>query len=459
MKNMNNLLKYIPLCFLFINAIFLIYYLTVATKDVVFMDYWRLSERFIPLVCNNELTLSDLWTGDWGQRNPLLFSLFCLNIKYLDLNAMVPVYLGVCTICIYLFLYFQIYIKRIYKPNSISGQFVMFLPIVLCAFCLNQWEIMETQFSFPFYLRILIYAVVICLVDMALTNKKQSQMLTVCIMMPFATCLLSQLYFLGMLLSVAILLLITTITDKSKRYFSLKFLFYWIIFNGVGLMVYFYDLGMAEAGGNLISFLKSIFNGKAFLSFFYLLDSSIMQIKVAHRFNVGLVILIGIMLSAIICFCVYEYCKKRMYNISYMPILCILYGLFSMGAIMYGRMSVYETSDLASSRYVVDTTMLWIGCLSILAYSWQQTHSKILLHIIIFISCTYMICDYDVFMQREYKAYYKENIALMCLDVENYTDEDLTIMQANSPDMVRNSCSLMQHFHLNVFKDVEEAEE
>ncbi len=70
-----------------------------------------------------------------------------------------------------------------------------------------------------------------------------------------------------------------------------------------------------------------------------------------------------------------------------------------------------------------------------------------------------MICDYDVFMQREYKAYYKENIALMCLDVENYTDEDLTIMQANSIDMVRDSCSLMQHFHLNVFKDVEEAEE
>ena len=67
------------------------YYLSAATKDVVFMDYWRLSERFIPLVCNNELALSDLWMGDWGQRNPLLFGLFCLNIRYLGLNAMVSV--------------------------------------------------------------------------------------------------------------------------------------------------------------------------------------------------------------------------------------------------------------------------------------------------------------------------------------------------------------------------------
>lgn len=62
-------------------------------------------------------------------------------------------------------------------------------------------------------------------------------------------------------------------------------------------------------------------------------------------------------------------------------------------------------------------------------------------------------------MLREYKAYYKESIALMCLDIEHQTDEDLAIMQANSPDMVRNGCSLMRQYHLNVFKDAEQVDE
>lgn len=451
MNYKNKLQKYILICFLFINTFFLIYYLFSATKNVVFMDYWRLSERLIPLVCNNELTFSDLWSGDWGQRNPLQLALFCLNIKYFNLNAMIPVYLGAGTICIYLFLYLQIYIKRVFKPNSMLEQIVMFTPIVLCAFCLNQWEIMETQFSFPYYLRIFMYAIVIYLVDVALMKKKKRQMLLACIIMPFATCVLSQLYFWGVLFSVTAILLMISITDKSQRRFSLNFLLYWIISNTLGIMVYFYGLGMDTSGGNFIFFIKSIFSGKAFQAFFNLLGSSILQAKAAHWSNTSSIVTLGGVLSIIIGLCIYEYYKKKMYFISYMPILCILYGLFSMGAIMYGRMSKYEVSSFASSRYTVDTTILWIGCLSVLAYSWQQSRSKIILHIIIFISCSYIVSDYDIFAQREYKAYYKENIALMCLDIEKYTDEDLAIMQANSPDMVRNGCSLMQQFHLNVF--------
>lgn len=452
MIKFKKILKHILVALIVANTIFLIYYLSVSTRNVLYMDYWRLARRIIPLACEGGMSFSKLWITDGGaQRNPLLLGLFYLNIKYLNLNASVPIYMGAITISIFLFLFYQIYIKKVYKIDDSYKQFVVFVPIILCSFCLNQWEIMETQFSFPFYIRILIYTLIIYLVDYAIKSENRYYMIYASIMMPIATWMLSQLYFMAIVLAVLFVLLIICIVDKNKRKTCIGYTCLWIITNGIGITVYFYDLETASAGGNLRAFLESIINGKAFLSFFYLLNSSILQTKTMYWTNNILIISVGIVLSTLVCSCLVLYCKNKMYLVSYSPILFIGYGIFSIGSIMYGRMFEFDIANLASSRYVVDTTMLWIGCLSIWGYSWSQSRSKIVLHIIIFISFCYIICDYDVFMQREYKAAYKEGIVSMCLQIEDYADEDLGVMLADSPDTVRDICSLMEQYNLNVF--------
>lgn len=437
-----------------LNMVFLVVYLIEATRNVVFMDYWRLAEKFIPLIMENRLSFSDFWVAYWGQRNPLLFILLCLNIKFFNFNTLISVFLGAITIgAVCITFYFSIS-KKISNNKTRGILQLIYIPIIMSFFNLNQWEIMENQFSFSFFLRVWCYLVIFILLDKAMYNKEHIKLILISGILSFLSiCGISQLYFGGMIIAVLLVFIINLIIKKKNAYCYFKYFFIWFILSGLAVWLYMCNMDMNSSGSNFFKFIASIFDGTFFQALFYIIDGSLLQINVMQIADPNSINIIGIILLSIIILCIFFYFKSKMYEDTYIPLFMIAYGLFSMLIIMYGRMFEYDIRFLASSRYVVDTTLLWVGCISVMIYVWIKNKSKFMLHLLIFISISYIYCDYQVYIQRESKGMYKENIAFMCTQIDQYTDEELIVMQANDPEIVRNVCALMKKYNLNVFSE------
>ena len=91
----------------------------------------------------------------------------------------------------------------------------LFLPILLCTFNLNQWEILSLQFSFAFMTLLVRFILIFFLMDIALTKEKKYFFIS-----GIAACIviltLSQLYFPALLIAIFIVCFIAALVKKKE---------------------------------------------------------------------------------------------------------------------------------------------------------------------------------------------------------------------------------------------------
>lgn len=436
-------------------------YVKNCARNVVFMDFWRNIVQLIPVVMENDFTFDYAWNGVFGQRNPLQLLLIAFNIRFLNLNCIWEVYAGIIVISFSAVLLYRhwnrLYVEKEGKYIQIIKQ-LLFFPILLALFNLNQWEILSAQFSFVFMLRILFFLLVFCWFDQALIckNEVEKGFLKAGIFAGISICLLSQLYFPAMILSTFCTCIADLILNKGKRITRIKqYLIFYIpcIFS---IVLYFWDLQTANAGGGLNTFLELLKDGSFFVGICYMLVASIIPGSQVAQMSSIFIILGGILLSVVIIFAVILFFKYRIFEKTFLPMLISAYGLLSIPIIIYGRAGSFDLSYLSSSRYTCETTLIWVGCAYIFGYViilLDIKPIKLLATSFIILFCTFIL-NSNVIEYRTsiYRGIYKEELIQTLEDPNVLEMDEASLSGFQAPlETIQEGINLMQQYNLNVY--------
>lgn len=434
--NFTKITPYVFLCILFI---FGIYYVNLSARDLIFMDYWRMVSKLIPNLTEGELTFSSIWVAELGHRNPLAYLILAFDIKFLNINCLWESYSGILVILFSALLVINKW-KQVLKTLQIENHRCVWLLIVftfLPLFNLNQWEILSLQCSFVFMLRICLYILIFSLLDNIIVRSRYS--LSKCFLfgigVGFIVCFLSQLYWCSLLVAVFLCFGLyfcistneTSILQKFK--FSVSF-FTPIIF---AALYYLYDIPKIGSDNDIKNFFSLLISGDIFYAVAYSLDAIFLPQTVVQSLPLVGVSIIGFFIGLFILGSLILFFTTKIYKITYFPLVLLLYGLISIGVLIYGRSGMFNIEYLSTSRYVCETTLIAVGSIFIYITSIAKivNDGNLLLRKVavssLFLSCvlftSLLIYSYKYeFNIAPYRGYYKDNLINYLNDLSVVSD-------------------------------------
>lgn len=472
--NKNKIINYYKNYHISINAILvmfliLVYYLYISTLNVPVMDYWRYLNEIGEKIFDNTLTFRDVWKNVGVQRNPLIYTLFAVNIKYFNYNTQIEIFLGALILAINSFIIFDRYRKTTLKLNIENKNNIefLFIPILFAIFNLNQWEILTLEFSLAFMLRIMMYLIIFIKVDELLLGEKTEfkNVISICIILFFTICFMSQGYFPALVGSIILVVCIDLIFyNKSFKYLKIKYILFISIAIVLSFIVYLY--GITPSNDESISFkeiLKFILDGEFFKGFILMLGASILNVGLITNIkNISLFYIVGSIVFIISVYSIYIYFRRGINKKSYLPIMLILYSFINIALIIYARIHVFDLVYIISSRYTVETTIGILGVLLILAYNILTYKSKNdkkdkpifnkYLFFMMIITIFLLYTGLTEIKTGPYRKLYGDGLVKIMVDIENYEDSELTPFQATEEHMVRDGVELMKKYELGIFR-------
>lgn len=437
------------------------YYVSLSSRDVVFMDVWRIINHLIPAVENGEDLLSNLWYQQGAQRNPLFLAIVAFNIKFLKLNCLWEEYAGIFAIGLTTLVLYanwnKVCIRRC-NINSICSN-LLFLPVIFTLFSLNQWEILSLQFSFAFMLRIFAYTLTFLLLD----NMFQDESVTTIKAILFGVAigiivdLISQLYMVAYLLTILTTWIVELVRKKEKfKQYMIPVIAFWIPVL-LSLVIYFSGLSAKEFKGDCAGEpLQLLLSPNYYYGILYMLVGSLFPQTKIELINRPVILSIGFVLLLIVVLAVALYFKYRLQSTTYFPMMLCAYGLFSIAVIVAGRVQRFGLYGVVASRYVCETILLWCGCiltlLTIAMTSKKEKKQIVLYAISAAIILLIGYADFIEFHIAPYRGWGKDQMLQMLDAIDSYSDDELTVFQAGNPDLVRTGIALMEKYSLNYFR-------
>lgn len=168
--------------------------------------------------------------------------------------------------------------------------------------------------------------------------------------------------------------------------------------------------------------------------------------------------LIGILIFLLSIIYLIVFVKNKFYIKSYFPVLCVLYAFSNVAVIIVGRGFSFGLLSLASSRYVVETTLGYLGLIIISMMIISEEKKAIFkvisgLFIVGFI-LLFIICNRKEFSIGPYRKAYGESMKNIAVYLNDSSDEQLNIFQAPPKD-VREGIETMKKYQLSIWSDNE----
>lgn len=451
--------KYMML-FMLISVLFVslgFYYLHLSTRNVVIMDYWRIICQFIEPVMNGDFRVSDLWVSLGGQRCVIQNIILVINIRFFHLNCVWESYAGMLIIPFTCYVVWSAWLKETCSIENLKGSnkvdCIVLAATFLTLFNYNQWEILSLQFSLMFMIRILMYVFIMKSASRLLkVTPKVSDSVFLGIMVASAILFVSELKWPILVISLVILQFVDALI--KKRLLIKQHLALWGLVI-ISILIYSYKLNTNSTGGNIAFFLKSLINGTFLKGALYMLVGVCIPQSRIETMSESSIIFVGIIIALIVLTALFLYFKERLHSISYFPLALCIYGLFAIPIILFGRLSINDFMYLTSSRYTCETTLLLLGTVLIYGLLLKKRKTKLMVVPIVVISLFMLFSVYAELSLAPFRGAYKDDCINILMNIDDYNDEDLSVFQANEPEMVRDGAVLLEEYNLNVYYDAE----
>lgn len=435
------------------------HYISLSARNIVFMDFWRNTNLIVPRVMEGDWPWDVIWKGNIGQRNFFQLFLFAVNVKYTGLNCLWEEYAGIVVIGITsMVLYFDM--KRTLHENfnkkiELKHQ-ILFFPVVICLFSLNQWEILSLQFSFAFMLRILGYIGCMIMLNRALqSSASRKRYFLIGCYTGVLILLISQLYWPALVIMLLIVWGVHLFRCREKKQTVHNGVCFWLPVV-LAIFGYLFHLDMGNSGGSFGSFLALIKSGDFFKAIFMMLAGSIIPQTTLAQMGQTTVLAIGALLGTIVVLCVVFFFLYNIQAKTYLPMMLCAYGLLSIPIITYGRCGSFDLFYLSASRYCCETNLIWVGCLLTIAYLICENRKAILCSLAAGVIVVLLFrCDYTEFGIAPYRGAYKDTLLSMMQDLDSFSDEELSPFQAGNAQLVRDGTDLLIKYNLNQFRNLE----
>ena len=439
-------------------------YVLTATANVPMMDYWRYIVQFVDKIYHEGVTLVDLWIPQEGAAHraigmPIFY--FLANVKFFGLNTQIEIVLGIVALLINSFFLFFVYLKRMKWESSIAK--CGFVLIALCMFNINQWEILTLEFSLGFMSRIFLILIGFYLFDTL--QKKQGSKLLVAISMlyMFMVACLAGSYAPGALGAIVFVVLAQIFLETSDRWKLCAQNLMVVIGFIIGIVFFFNDLGGGTGDGAGARLIDMVSDGSIFRAIFYMLGSSVLHVSSAQvtqdfsvYFDIGIVMFILYMIAIFIFF------KRKIYKMTYMPIMLMAYTACIILIISFGRIPMYGVNYVTSSRYVCETTLGLAGICWIFLYELQfickyELKGSIKKTFVSSLGVVFILINlktsYDTEMGiAPYRRIYQESLIEIMVTNEQVTDEEASKFQYDTW-YVNEGIDIMEEYDLGIFED------
>jgi len=439
--------------------LFHIHYLFLSTRNVPFMDYWRVLKDFGEKIMTNNLALRDFWSPINGQRPGLMLFLLAINMRLFGYNTQIEIFGGAIIKLFISIILIYTFIKenRDKQIQNFKIQ-ILCLSFLVAIFNLNQWEIITLEFSLSYMIRLFCFIFIFiylshCLLNM---NNYKNHLYYISILLIPIICLISSALFAPFVGSICTVVFINfCINYKKERLLYFKnylVLFFSIVF---GASIYLYNIGSLlvlgekiKIGTLLINFIKGTL---------IMFGTSLVFIEN----NFKLLYTLGIIIALLYLLAIFLFFKKEMYKKTYIPLFLILYNFLYISIIYYGRGLHFNHLYLAASRYTTETTLGLIGILWIfLNVILEEINFKTIVKRnylrISSISVSLIIIGLITTIYFESKiGPYRGKLFEICknilLKIDYTSDDELSIFQ-DAYGSVRIGVDILKKYNLGIFR-------
>lgn len=435
-------------------SLFLFHYLYLSIGKLPLMDFWRYGSNLEHVICEKMDLKYIVGIPHALQWNPFHQLADYAFVRLFKCDNRAYVYSG-------MFVSFLIilFVLRIYKEKlATNKKMVDFVGMILCVLPiinLNQWEIFTLFCNFSFMFRIFLYLLLFYMTERYISGSSKGiqipLILGICEML--LICFASQAYFPGFVAAICFMLAIDILLNKRRDRILLYLVI--VVCNVLGTLFYFLTLESAEvtasAGSTeILNFIKGLV---------IMLGATVIPVSKSAE-SLSQYYILGGGILTITCIVVFLYFKHQLWKKNLFSIACLVYAFVSIMVITYGRADLFGIASLASSRYVVETT---IGLLGLVQILWTLFYDRAIKNrnfisggaFLIALCYIFVLLCYANISELKIGPYRKEyNNAMIELayNIDNVSDEELDIFQAPAQD-VRQTINIMKKYHLSLWTD------
>lgn len=450
-------------------SFFMLYYVKSASVDVVYSDYIRLINSYLP----DTLSKDSFFVTDILTRIPVTFPLRWVNVSLFRYSVDFDRVLGVLGIFV-MMLILGIYIRR-----ERLGMLSM-AALMIVGFSLNKWELLINGSGYPHFLSYGLFFYNFLVLERIFTGTKHAHDEKMLIILPFAAMLTAGPYIVQYcltLIAVSLFALVTKNRNIERNHIPV-----YILSAFLPMLLFLLSNGTAEYEHNVskqVTLLQALTEETAFTVHFILngfaseiLYGNLWENLLNGGFiDYGVIYLTGAAVILAYFHALFLYFSKKIYLRTVFPLMLILSGLLS-HLLVYCSRYLYLVETYAwQSRYSLQYLPGAFGILIIYgivlkgcteekkALRGKKLYSGISAFISVLVSLGFIagtcFTMKSELANAQYRKVYFESMKETALHIDDYTDEELNrIFEYNhGAGKVREAISILKDNKLNIFRE------
>lgn len=429
-------------------------YMYISVDMMPMSDFWLGSGAHITSIMTDNYHLSDiLQFPHLLHWNPYYMACDYFFVKFFLCDNRAYVYMGFFVSFFIMALFLKIYNEIMENDNLVLftiGCFAFVIPL----FNLNAWEIYTLFCNFAFMSRILVYVAMFYYFDRILkmndNPKRRINAIIWGISSIFVILFISQAYFIGFVAAILFAIFIDLVLNKRRQYIEI-----YAYESGCMLLasiIYYVTLikeGTAASSElTLLDHIKTFIKGTIVMLGGTIIHTNELNEGLTKHYVVGIIVLLIALLSVVLFF------GLRIYEKSYFQIMLMVYAFVSIEAIIVGRVYKYGIESLASSRYVVESTLGLCGVVQICWIAFISNKIKYVKTISL-LCCAIVVAgvlraDHIERDVGPYRKAYNAGMVSLALNIDNSTDDELKAF-LTPPAEVRAGVQAMKEYRLNIW--------
>lgn len=457
--------RYILFLFPFAAAFFVLWYVKNSSCDVVYSDYIRLVNSYLP----DALAPETFLTPDILSRIPFTYLARWINVKLFSYSLTFDRILGILGI-----LMMSLMLCRYLIRVRLSLVWAFLLTVF--AFSLNKWEMLLNGSGYAHMISFGFFFWQYLILERVYTGTAlRYDRLLLCILPWIITLLLAGPYCA--VYTVALLLAYVFMWGSRNQNVEKKELLLWMLCTFLPLLLYIWSDSYAvyeHAGAKDITLLEALTEETLFFPEFLLngLASTVLGGETIQNLmqkgilTEGLVYGIGVLSACAYLSAVWFILRFRLYRESIFPLLLVVSGMGNHAVVMLGRYIFLDPTYAWASRYALQYQAGVIGIVLVYALTWKKLRNRkkgrtekavsllIILGFTVMFTAGNMYTSWQELTKMQAREDNYEAMAQAALQYRTLDDQMLAdrFEYRKGAQDIRDAFALLEENHLNVFR-------
>ncbi len=452
-----------------LGTVFLLFYIKTASEDIVYSDYIRLINSYLP----DTMSSDSFFVPDILTRIPITYPLRWVNVKLFRYSVDFDRILGLLGIFAMMMILCR-YIKRV-RLGTLS-----LAALMLAGFSLNKWELLINGSGYPHFIAYGLFFYNYLILEKVFTGTGEFKDEAKLMVLPYIALLFAGPYIVQYCLSlIAAYLYMVLIKNRNV---SVKRIPVYILSSAIPMILFLISNSTAEYEHNVTEQLSlmEIITGETGFTVHFILNGFASEILSGNvwenllnsgKIGYGVIYMTGAMIILCYVFALVLYFIKGIYRRTLFPLMLIMSGIVSHLLVFCSRYLYLVETYAWQSRYSLQYLPGAFGILIIYGIvikgfleekrneKIKQKYSTVTFLTSVVILCAFLtgsfISTKTELVNAPYRKAYFRSMKDTAFHIDDYTDDELNgIFEYNhGAGKVRSAFSVLKDNGLNIYSE------